>query len=108
MVAGANLTPQIVPEFLTVRPMLSRNKTPHQQYVNVDTLDTTIPPQLPPVPTNNRDAHSETTLDPINRLADVIMGMNNESSAQTLMVRPVSTTTLTFDGKSETFDLFTR
>ena len=32
--------------------------------------------------------------------------MNNRSSAQTLMVRPVSTTTLTFDGKSEKFELF--
>ena len=34
--------------------------------------------------------------------------MNNRPSAQTLMVRPVSTTTLMFDGKSEKFfeDLF--
>ena len=32
--------------------------------------------------------------------------MNNRPSAQTLMVRPVSTTTLTFDGKSEKFELF--
>ena len=48
---------------------------------------------------------SETPIDPINRLADVIMGMSNKPSAQTLMVRPVSTTTLTFDGKSEKFEL---
>ena len=34
--------------------------------------------------------------------------MNNKPSAQTLIVRPVitSTTTLTFDGKSEKFELF--
>ena len=32
--------------------------------------------------------------------------MKNRPSAQTLMVRPVSTTTLTFDGKSEKFELF--
>ena len=32
--------------------------------------------------------------------------MNNRPSAQTLMVRPVSATTLTFDGKSEKFELF--
>ena len=32
--------------------------------------------------------------------------MNNRPSAQTLMVRPVSSTTLTFDGKSEKFELF--
>ena len=32
--------------------------------------------------------------------------MNNRTSAQTPMVHPVSTNTLTFDGKSEKFDLF--
>ena len=32
--------------------------------------------------------------------------MKNRPSAQTLMVRPVRTTTLTFDGKSEKFELF--
>ena len=106
MVTEANLTSKLVPEFMTGRPMQSRNKTPHQQCVDDDTLDTTIPAQLPPVPTNNRDVHSETPLDPINRLADVIMGMNNQCSAQTLMVRPVSTTTLTFDGKSQKFEMF--
>ena len=106
MVTGANLTPQMVPEFLTERPMQSRNKIPTQQCVNDHTLDTTIPAQIPPVPTNNRDVPSDTPIDPINRLADVIMGKNNKPSAQTLMVRPVSTTTLTFDGKSEKFELF--
>ena len=30
MVTGANLTPQMVPEFLTGRPMQSRNKSSHQ------------------------------------------------------------------------------
>ena len=43
---------------------------------------------------------------PINRLAEVLVGMNNRPSTQTLMVRPVSTTTLTFDGKSEKFEFF--
>ena len=42
MVTGANLTPQLVPEFLTGRPMHPRNKTFHQQCANDDTLDTTI------------------------------------------------------------------
>ena len=106
MVTGANLTPQMLPEFLTGRPMQSRNKTPHQQCVNDDTLDTTIPAQIPTVPSKSRDVPSEPPVDPINRLADVIMGINNKPSAQTLMVRPVSTTTLTFDGKSEKFELF--
>ena len=63
---------------------------------------------IPPVPTSNRDVPSETLIDPINRLADVSMGMNSKPSAQTLMVRPVSTTILTFDGKSEKFELFLR
>ena len=49
---------------------------------------------------------SETTPDPINRLADVIMGRNYKSSVQTLMVRLVSTTTLTFDGRYEKFEVF--
>ena len=106
MVTGANLTPKMVPEFLTGRPMQSQNKIPHQQSVNDDTHDTTIPAQLPPIPTNDRDVPFEPPIDPINRLADVIMGMNNKQSAQTLMVRPVNTTTLTFDGKSEKFELF--
>ena len=106
MVTGANLTPQMVPEFLTGRLMQSRNKTPHQQCVNDDTLDATKPAQISSVHTNNRDVPSETPLDPIDRLADVIVGMNNNFSAQTLMVRPVSRTTLTFDGKSEKFEQF--
>ena len=106
MVTGANLTPQMVPEFLTERPMHSQNKTPHQQCVTDDTRDTTIPAQIPTVPTNNRDVPFEAPMDPINRLADVIMGINNKPSAQTLMVRPVNTTTLIFDGKSEKFELF--
>ena len=41
-------------------------------------------------------ATNQTTLsDPINRLAEVLVGMNNRPSAQTLMLCPVSTTTLT-------------
>ena len=103
MVTGANLTPKMVPDFLTGRPMQSRNKTPRQQCINDDTLDTTLPAQqIPP----HGNTNSEPPIDPINRLADVIMGMNNKPSAQTLMARPVSTTTLTFDGKSEKFELF--
>ena len=46
-----------------------------------------------------------TPSDPSNRLAEMLVGMNNRPSAQTLMVRPVSTTTLTFDDKWEKFEL---
>ena len=106
LVTGANLTPALVPEFLTGRPMQFRNKTPHQQCINDDTLDTTLPAQQTPAHTNTQNINSETPVDPINRLSDVIRGMNSKPSAQTLIVRPVSTTTLTFDGKSEKFELF--
>ena len=105
-VTGDNLTTQMVPELFTGRPMQSRNKRLHQQSINDDMLNTTLPAQQIPVIANNRDVPSEAPADPFNRLADVIMGMNNKSSAQTVMVRPVSTTTLTFDGKCEKFELF--
>ena len=106
MVTGANLTPPIVPECLTGRPMHSRSNMSHQHTTNDDMLDTTLPAQQIPVHTNDQDVLPEIPIDPINRLADVIMGMNNESSAQTPMVRPVSTTAQTFDGKSEKFEFF--
>ena len=47
-----------------------------------------------------------TPAEEINRFADVLFGMNNRSSGQTLIIRPVSTTTLTLDEKSEKFDVF--
>ena len=106
MVTGANLTPHLVPEFLTGRPMQSRNTIPLQNPSTDDTLETTLPAQQNPIPINTQEMPHEPPVDPINRLADVIMGMNNKQPSQTLMVRPVSTTTLTFDGKSEKFELF--
>ena len=105
-VTGANLTPHLLPEFLTGRPMQSRNTIPLQNPSTDDTLETTLPAQQNPIPINNQETPHEPPVDPINRLADVIMGMNNKQPSQTLMVRPVSTTTLTFDGKSEKFELF--
>ena len=102
MVTGANLTPHLIPEFLTGRPMQSRNTIPLQNSSTDDMQETTLPAQQNPIQINNQ----ETSHDPINRLADVIMGMNNKQPSQTLIVRPVSTTTLTFDGKSEKFELF--
>ena len=61
-------------------------------------LDSTLP-----VPeTTTLTTHSN----PINRLAGVLVGMNNRSSAQTLMVRPAGTTTLTFDVELEQCELF--
>ena len=98
MVTGANPTPHMVPEFLTGRPMQSREPLQRQNSNHDESQDTI--PQVPETTPSN------TSPDPINRLAEVLVGMNNRPSAQTLMVRPVSTTTLTFDGKSEKFELF--
>ena len=98
MVTGANPTPHMVPEFLTGRPMQSRDLLQRQNSNNDESQDT--------IPQVSEATTPTTSSDPINRLAEVLVGMNNRPSAQTLMVRPVSTTTLTFDGKSEKFELF--
>ena len=95
---GAGSNPCMVPEFLPGRPMYSREPLQRQNSI----LDK-FPDSGPQVqePTNQT-----TPSDPINRLVEVLVGMNNRPSAQTLMVRPVSTTTLMFDEKSEKFELF--
>ena len=98
MVTGANPTPHMVPEFLTGRPMQSGDPLQRQNSNNNESQVT-----IPQVPETTGPT---TPSDPINRLAEVLVGMNNRPSAQTLMVRPVSTTTVTFDGKSEKFELF--
>ena len=86
--------------------MQSRNTIPLQNPSTDDTLETTLPAQQNPIPINNQETPHEPPVDPINRLGDVIMEINNKQPSQTLMVRPVSTTTLTFDGKYEKFDQF--
>ena len=78
MVTGANLTPPLVPEFLTGRPMQSRNTIPLQNPSTDDTLETTLQAQQNPIPINNQETPQEPPVDPINRLADVIMGINNK------------------------------
>ena len=98
MVIGANPTPHMVPEFLTGRLMQSFEPLQRQNSNNNESQDTT--PQVPETTAPN------TSSDPINRLAEVLVGINNRPSAQTLMVPPVSTTTLAFDGKSKKFELF--
>ena len=98
MVTGAKLTPPMVPEFLTGRPMQPRTPLQRQHSNLHESPDQG--PHVQETPSQN------TPSDPINRLAEAIAGIHNRPSAQTLMVRPVSTTTLTFDGKSEKFELF--
>ena len=96
MVTGANEAEQTIPaEILTGRihsiPNLERQQSNH----NVS-LDTTLPVPEQEVP--------ETPQDPLNRLADVLV--NLQKKPQTMTIRPVQTTPMTFDGKSEKFELF--
>ena len=95
MVTGAIDTQQQIPEFLTGRihsiPNLQRQQSNH----NVS-LGTTLPAPDPEVP--------ETSQDPLNRLADVLVNLQNKPHNMT--IRPVQTTPMTFDGKSEKFELF--
>ena len=95
MVTGDNESPNQIPEFLTVR-ILSRNHL-DRSYEDIN-LDTTIPAQERPA--------TVVEPDPITRLADVLTNMQNRPAAQQLTIRPVNSNTMTFDGKSEKFELF--
>ena len=97
MVTGENESPIDVPEFLTGRKP-SRSHL-HRSHDDLNPLrDTTIPAQERTVPAPEQD--------PINRLADVLTSMQNRPTAQQLTIRPVTSNTMTFDGKSEKFELF--
>ena len=95
IVTGAIDTQQQIPEFLTGRnhsiPNLGRQQSNH----NVS-LDATLPAPDP-------EFH-EPSQDPLNRLADVLVNLQNKP--QSMTIRPVQTTPMTFDGKSGKFELF--
>ena len=95
MVTGDNESSNQVPEFLTGR--ISSRNHPDRSFEDIN-LDTTIPAQ-------ERIA-TATDSDPITRLADVLTTMQNRPTAQQLTIRPVNSNTMTFDGKSEKFELF--
>ena len=95
MVTGANPTSRTVPGFITGRTM-------HHQENSSNAAPANFPSTGPSV---QKAIEQNTSLDPINCLAEVLVSMNNKQSPQTLMVLPVSTTTLTFDDKSEKFKL---
>ena len=95
MVTGDNESPNQVPEFLTGR-ISSRNHL-DRSFEDIN-LDTTVPAQ-------ERIATAADS-DPITRLADVLTTMQNRPTAQQLTIRPVNSNTMTFDGKSEKFELF--
>ena len=95
MVTGDNESPNPVPEFLTGRTSSRDHLDGSFEDIN---LDTTIPAQ-------ERIATAADS-DPITRLADVLTTMQNRPTAQQLTIRPVNSNTMTFDGKSEKFELF--
>ena len=70
----------MVPEFLSGWPMHSREPLQHQESTNGKSQDTVL-----------ETTNQTTPSDFINYLAEVLAGMNNCSSAQTLIVRPDST-----------------
>ena len=95
MVTGANEAQHPIPEFLTGRihsqPDLQRQESAHDT-----TMDTTLPIAEAVV--------AEPPQDPINRLADVLVNLQNKPKSMT--IRPVTTNPMTFDGKTEKFELF--
>ena len=95
MVTGANEAQHPIPEFLTGRihsqPNLQRQESAHDT-----TMDTTLPIAEAVV--------AEPPQDPINRLADVLVNLQNKP--QSMTIRPVTTNPMTFDGKTEKFELF--
>ena len=104
MVTGQTAHINQIPEFLTGRTQTSRNPSSHQ-YQNLSTQvsqDNNLP-VVEHTPTHqNLDANNS-----INRLADAIAGITTQQPSQaTTMLKPVSTSTLIFDGKNEKFELF--
>ena len=95
MVTGENEFPNTVPEFLTGR-IPSRNHL-NRSYEDIN-LDTTIPAQ-------ERIA-TAVEHDPISRLADVFTNMQSRPTAQNLTIRTVNSNTMSFNGKTEKFELF--
>ena len=89
-VTGATDTQRQIPEFLTGRvhshPNLQRQESTHKV-----SLDTTLPAPEPEV--------LSTLQDPLNILADVLANLQNKP--QSMTIRPVTTTPITLDNKSE-------
>ena len=104
MVTGQTAQTNQFPEFLTGR-IITPRKSPLPQYQKLSTQvsqDNNLP-VVEQTPTNqNLEANNS-----INRLADAIAGITTQQRPQAAtMLKPVSTNTLIFDGKNETFELF--
>ena len=90
MVTAATDTQLKIPEFLTGRILSIPNLERQQSNHNVS-LDTTLPAPEPEVP--------EPPQDPFNRLADVLVSLQNKP--QSMTIRPFQTTSNTFDEKAK-------
>ena len=95
MVTGANELQQQIPEVLTGQ-IHSQSDIQRQESAHDTTMDTTLPLAEP--------VTAEQSQDPINRLTDVLVNLQNKP--QSMTIRPVTTNPMTFDGKTEKFELF--
>ena len=95
VVTGNNESPNPVPEYLTGRIPSRTHLIQSYEDINLDTTS----------PAHERIATAADP-DPITRMADVLTTMQNRPTAQQLTMRPVNSNTMTFDGKSDKFQLF--
>ena len=104
MVTRQTAQPNQFPEFLTGRIVTPRNPPSHQ-YQNLST-QVSQDNNLPLVEQTPRNQNSDAN-NSINRLADAIARIATQQRPQAAtMLKPVSTSTLIFDGKNEKFELF--
>ena len=104
LVTGQPAQTNQFPEFLTGRIQTPRNPSSHQyQNLSTQVLQDNNLPMVEQTPRNqNSDANNS-----IKRLADAIAGIATQQRPQTAtMLKPVSTNTLIFDGKTEKFEPF--
>ena len=104
IVTGQTTQTNQIPEFLTRRILTPRHPPSHQnQNLSTQVSQDNKSPMVEQLPRNeNSDAKNS-----INRLADAIAGIATQQRPQAAtMLEPVSTNTLIFDGKNETFELF--
>ena len=104
MLTRQTAQPNQFPELLTGRILTPRNPPSHQ-YQNLST-QVSQDNNLPVVEQTPRNQNSDAN-NSINRLVDAIAGIATQQRPQAAtMLKPVSTNTLTFDGKNEKLELF--
>ena len=93
MVTGANEPQQLITEFLTGR-IHSHPDLQSTESAYCTTMDTTLPVA--------QTVAAEQPQDTINRLADVLVNLQNKPHSKT--IRPVTMNYINFDGKTEKFE----